>query len=251
MRRGLLAVAVVIALCGVGLALAGSAAGTHEQPDRTVFAVLLEADGDAEVVSVTSYDLGDDEEREAYESLRDDGTEQADRRDAFVAEIEEQAARSAEATGREMRVHGAEVRTYEDETEEGDEYGRFEIRVRWDGLAAVDGESVVVTEPFAGGYEPDRRIAVHGPDGYVRDAVRPEPEFAGRDSGMWNPEAVDLEGFEARFVAEGQVGTPEDPGWSGSRTFLGAAALALIPVLVVLAAHRRRRTGTADTETEE
>lgn len=256
--RAALLVALGVAALAVAVAaglFAGVGAAAHEEPQRTIFGLELAADGDAAVYWVVSLDLDDEEQREVYESVAANETRQEAFREDAVADLEAAAANASAATDREMRIRNATVETYE-----RGGYGRVQVRAVWENLAWADDERVVVTEPFAGGYEPSfDRVAIHGPEGYVRGALEPDPVRAQRNSGLWNPGTSDFSTFHAEFVAEGaedggEAGGNGDNGGNGDGgdregsddgrfdgigNFLTALALALVPVALVLLAARR------------
>ncbi|MFQ3319314.1 MAG: hypothetical protein ACI8UR_001512 [Natronomonas sp.] len=240
MRRTLALVAVV----GLCLTLmVGVGAASHEDPDRAVLAFELQEGGDARMFHITSFDLNESEGRERYEAFANNETKQAELRESVLEELRSQAENASEATGREMRIHNVSVVTYEKEN-----YGRVEVRGDWDNLAYSDGRQVVVTEPFRSSYEPDGRIAIHGPEGYQRTRTDPSPIRAQANSALWNPRTVNFTGFYAEFTnpdaetttAATATATPSDSRFEGFGTFLRALLIALVPVALVLLAVRRQ-----------
>ncbi len=248
MRRTLAALAVAV-LCLSVAAGVGSAA--HEEPEWSLLGIELEADGDATVYYVDSYDLSVDDERARYESYVDNDSRRAAFRESALAELRAAAAAGSEAAGWEMTVRNASVRTYEAEG-----YGRVELRADWEHLAYADERQVIVAQPFRGDsaadrYEPDRRVAIHGPDGYRRNRTAPNPGRAQANSVFVNPETSDLSGFFMEFVdpdAPTETASPTPAGGDGGGgsggagvvVVLRALVIAAVPAALVVLAVRRR-----------
>lgn len=244
MRRPLAAVAVLV-VCTVCFAGVGSAA--HEEPDRSILGIELDAEGDAVVYYVESHDLNDTAEQERYESFVGNESRQAVHRDEVLAGLEAAAAGGRNRTELDMRVRDGSIRTYE----QGG-YGRVEVRAEWENLAFYDDTRVVVTEPFRGGYAPNlSRVAIHGPGGYRRGTMQPTPIRARLNSSLWNPRTSDFSEFYAEFEnpdagsgenGGGNGGGGDGGGWSdGMGAFVQAVLIALVPVALVLLSVQRRR----------
>jgi hypothetical protein len=241
MRRTL----AVVLLVGCLAATAGIVGGVHGESTNDTLGIELRADGDAHVSHVTTYNLSVEAERSGYESVADNETARADHREEVMADL-----RAAAATGRngselDMRVRDPSVETYE-----RDGYGYVTVNATWENLAYYNETMVVVTEPFRSGYEPDRDVAIHGPEGYRRGTVQPPPGIARLNSVVWG---VDTD-FSGLYVAfnEPETGTetatertgpttaaPND-GLEGVGVFLQALALAAVPVAALLLALQRR-----------
>lgn len=193
----------------IGLVLVGAVApvaGATQETSQESFAVDLATDGSATVTVTTTFDLTDDNESDAFAELRDDDAARERFRTRFRDRMAGVAGDAENATGREMSVTDASIafRT------EGDT-GVVEQSVTWTGLAAVDGDGLVVTEPFASGFEPDRQFRVVAPDGYDL-AASPAPDATGDGSATWNA-GTSLDGFEATASpAEAPTGTATPPG---------------------------------------
>jgi hypothetical protein len=205
------------------------------------FVIELEADGDATVTVVDEYERSNESQWEAFEAIRDDARRQTDRAAAVTDRLRTGAAEASSTTGREMTVSEATVNVTT-----ANATGVVRVRARWTGLAAVDREagSVQVSEPFASGFEVERPLAVHGPPGFTRASTHPEPGRALKNAAFWAGDR-DLDGFRARFTGSvpAPSGTPTatvGPVTVGGLTaFATAAALALVPVLLLAVAFRR------------
>lgn len=258
--RAAVARAVVVVLVAGTVAATVPAGAVHESGDRLT--VRLEADGDAEVIVEETFDLSVDEERAAFQRLEENATAREQRRERFADRLREAATAAGEATDREMAVSDPSIEV----ARTGEGTGVLRLRARWTNLAAVesgeDGRALVVTEPFAGGFEMNRTLAVRGPDGFTRAGASPRPQVARKNVAMWGP-GEDLDGFEARFVGSSDQETDagEDAGGDGGETdagsdgqdptatpipsdtgaFLAAAAVALLPATLVALALRHVR----------
>jgi hypothetical protein len=259
MRRTL-AVVIAVVCClsmavGAGAGIAGAA---HEEPNRNLIGVELHADGDASVHHVSSYDLADDQERQVYEEFAGNETARQQWRDEIESQFRSMAENGSSASGREIRVRNVSVETYE---MDGENYGRLEVHTTWDNFAYAEPGRVIVAEPFRSSYEPfdrdSRRVAVHGPPGYVRGQMDPSPLRVQRNSGLWNPSTSNFSRFYVEFTQpstdEPSTDDPSgddterttDPATeedtSGIGTLARALLVALVPVVVALLAVRRRR----------
>jgi len=243
MRRSLAVLAAVVLCLSLS---AGVAAAAHEEPKRTLLGIELGPQGEATVTWVDSYDLSNDSQRATYEAYADNESRRAEFRAAAVADLESGAEIGSEATGWDMAIRNATVRTYE-----ADGYGRVEVTADWEAFAFYDERKVIVAQPFRSGYHPDRDIAIHGPEGYRRNRSAPEPIRA-RGNSVLVDRRSDYSGFFMEFVdpdAPTESPTPtatdsatQQPGDDGGSLGLVARALlvALIPAALLVLAMRRR-----------
>lgn len=232
--RRILATLGVTALLVVGSA--GPAAASHDPG----FVVDLEASGDATMTVTYTYDLDDDAEAAAFEELRTNETALTAFEDRIRDRFAAVAAASENRTGREMAIESAAVElTREDRT------GVAEVSVRWTGLAAATEDGLVLDEPFASGFEPDRPFTVVLPDGHEATDVAPSPADSADGQLTWGAD-TSLDGFEvvAQTTPETTDGdtamdTPaETTAGNGPGFGLVGALLALL-VASVLALRRR------------
>ena len=236
------ALVVLAATAAVPATAAANDASATEHEEA--FRVEIQADGSADVTLRMTYDLADDDERAAFRSLQEDADGQAQLRDRFRERMAAVAAAAANETGREMAVTDASVAV---ETVAGGDVGVVELGVTWEALAAVEGDRLVVSEPFASGFEPDRRFTVTAPDGYVVDDASPSADAETETSVTWSA-GTTLDGFEASFAPqETTVDGGDDSGDDGSdeanaggQPGFGAGA-ALIGALLAAAMLARRR----------
>jgi len=238
----LLAALVVCAAVGVG---AAPAAAQSEEPTPT-FAVGLNADGSAELTLTLVYDLTTDSERQAFDELRSNETAQAETRTRFRNRMRAVAADAENETGREMSVEDAAISL--EETGSGD-FGVVNLSVTYVGLAAVEDGTLTVTEPFASGFEPDRRFAMTAPDGYAVGSATPSADTTGEARVVYDA-GTDLSGFELTLESTGTPTPTETPVKtmantdggtdSGGQPGFGAVAALVALVGAALLATRRR-----------
>ena len=247
MRRTLAAVVALILLSGPAVGVASAA---HEEPDRTVVGFELDPRGSATVHHTTTFDLSNDEERATYRRYADNESRRAAFRDEVVAELRAAAENGSAATGYNMTIRNATVRTHEAEG-----YGRIVVRAQWHALAYYDERRVIVFEPFRAGYRPDRDVAIHGPEGYRRNRTAPQPVRARRNSVLISTRTSDLSNFFAEFVdpdaatptatstatptATATETPPDDGGAGDAGVAIRALVLALLPAALFVAAMRR------------
>jgi hypothetical protein len=192
--------AAVVSIAVMGTFLAPGVAaldGPGTEPaaeEGSSFVVALDADGDATATLVLTYDLADDADEAAFEELRERPENATARFDDRMTRIAE---RTATETGREMSV--SDVRT---EVESTDGTGVVRLSATWANLAAVDGDRLVVSEPFESAFRPDRPFVLVAPDGYtlanttVEADATTETDGTGTVSAEWRP-GTDLSGFSA------------------------------------------------------
>lgn len=241
MRRTL--AVVVLAVCCLA-ATAGLAGAVHEESTEDTLAIELQADGDAEVHHITAYNLSVEEERETYETLANNETARAEHREESMSDLEAAAATGRNGSDLDMHVRDPTVETYE-----RNNTGYVAVVVTWENLAYHNETMVAVTEPFRSGYQPDRDVTIHGPEGYRRGVTQPAPSIARLNSAAWSVHVADFSNFYAAFhrheeaettTATERTTTPEDDGLKGAGIFLQAFALAALPVAAFLLALQRR-----------
>ncbi|MFB6119263.1 PGF-CTERM sorting domain-containing protein [Halosegnis sp.] len=106
----------------------------------------------------------------------------------------------------------------------------------YSGLAAVDGDRLVVTEPFASGFEPDRLFVVRGPEGYAVSEAASQPTATDDWSGRYEAE-TGLDGFAVSLAPTEteSTGTTTDGGGEPTETG-GQPGFGVVAALVALAA---------------
>lgn len=178
------------------------------QADEEEFLVELDSAGNADVSMTLVYDLDSDNEQAAFEALQGNETAKSGVAERFENRMSAVAADTSEATDREMSVGNASV-----ELEGGDSVGIVTISIEWSKLAAVEGDRMTVTEPFASGFEPEQPLTVTVPDGYEITEATPEPTNADGTAATWKVGAS-IESFE--LIAEAEAdGEADDTGTEG------------------------------------
>lgn len=238
---GVVATIITVALA-TGVATANAQQSNQSSTDLTspladhadpapAFEIRPQSDGSGQIHVIYAFDLTDDARAEAFEEIRTNETVKAAFEDRFRARLAVVAADAAERTGRDMAVQDVDlsVRTVH-------QTGIVEISLTWDGLAAVDGDRLIITEPFASGYEPSRPVHLLVPDGYNVASVTPDP--TDRDSKRLAWEAgTDLGGFEVKLepgdATTGELG--ETDGGSGP----GFGVITVLMAIVATAAVSR------------
>jgi PGF-CTERM protein len=196
----LLVVAAVVATAATSATAAAAVAdadGQADAPEPSLY-VDLNADGSARVRLTLTYDLDDEDEATAFRSLRNDAETKRDTKRRFHDRMRSVAADSSNVTGRAMSVTDPAI-----EVTTTDGVGVVRLSVTWNGLAATGDGKLVVTEPFASGFETDRRVVVEVPDGYGVESASPGADATGDGRRVWAA-GTDLTGF--RLVASTGAG---------------------------------------------
>jgi PGF-CTERM protein len=231
--------AIVVTIVLVSLLTTPVALATQEgTPDETVepgFVVSLQETGDATVTLRMTFDLTTQNESDAFQRY----SETPDARDTLKSNfrngLERVASDASAETNRLMRIGDVTA-----DLESRNDEGVAELTVTWTNLTATDGDALVVTEPFASGYTPDRRFTVEGPDGYTLRDATPSPDERGDNSASWQA-GTDLAGFEASFApADSSVATASGTPASNQSGPGFGPLLAMASVFGALLLARRR-----------
>lgn len=235
---GLFCIAVVTIGC-----LAGSVSATEGAADGQ-FIVELDTNGDADVVFTDEFDLTDDEQRAVFE----DAEEDEELRAAAASQLQEGMQSIADETNeeidREMRIGDVTV-----ETGINNETGVVAYRFRWENLAVVEDDQLVLREPFSTFATVDRELIVLAPEGGEIVSASPPPERQGEDVVSWpgltefgdefevvttipetasddgTPETEDEQALESEFAAGSQA-------YGGAPIALGVSVLLLATLFI-------------------
>lgn len=234
-------VAVTVALVLVAAAVPATATAESTSTQSSVqpsFVVQLQDDGDARVTLTLTYDLDTDDERDAFRTLRNDSDVRTDARERFASRMAAVASDASNITGRDMSVSDA---TIDLATSDDGSVGVVELSVAWSSLAATEDGALVVTEPFASGFEPDREFTVRGPDGHELASASPSADDAAANAATWSA-GSDLSGAEVVFepASDGDDGSAGDDGSSLGAPGFGAGLALLALAAAALALARRR-----------
>jgi hypothetical protein len=219
-----------VLLCVALISSATAVPAAAAEHDDEQFLVELDAEGDADLTVTYTYDLETDSERAAFEELESNETVRQEAASRFQNRMQGVADRASNETGRSMSVTDVNI-----EVASNDGVGIVTLSVAWENLAAVEGEQLTVTEPFASGFEPNRTFTVAGPDGYEITSTNPSPDDSSEGSVTWSA-GTSLDGFEV--VAEGSDSTTTDGSDADGAGFGVAVAVSA----VVATALARRRT---------
>jgi len=223
MQRKTIVFAVVVLLGGALITPAVAATDGSPQVTDTqsfeeapAFTVALDQNGDATVVLTLTYNLTDDADEAAFNRLAEQPTAVTD---PFETRLSRIATQTAATTGREMAVSNATVTTT---AREG--VGTVQLEARWERLAAVRDGALVVREPFASGFEPDRPFIIVAPAGYELQSTAVAPQSRDGATARWSAN-TDLSGFEATFEEGSGVTDDSMPTPLTSMLGFGAALL--------------------------
>jgi hypothetical protein len=217
-----------------GLLAAPAAAGVDLQPDGidaddVLLAVSAEASGDATWTIPHRVRLATDEAETVFESFR------ADLGSRFRNPMAGVAAHASNRSDRSMGRSGASL-----STPSSDGVGAVTLTVRWTNLAAVDGDRLVVVEPFASGFEPDREFTVETPDGDLAVDATPQAAHVDGTEARWMS-GTSLAGFRmVAAPADSTAGAASD-GTSSDGAGFGTAVT--VSVLLGAAVLARRSAG--------
>jgi PGF-CTERM protein len=238
--KGITARIAGVLLClAVATSLVAAPAAAQTEGER--FLVELDAAGDADVSVTFTYDLDSEDERAAFEELQGNETARKALAERFGNRMAAVAEDTSAATDREMSVGDPTAQLRRD----GD-VGTVELSVAWSNLAAVDGDRLTVTEPFASGFEPDRAFAVVPPEGYGVSSAEPTPSGSDETTATWDA-GTSLEGFEAvveptdgdEATGGADDGTPDGDATEDSPGFGVAVALVALSVATIVARRGR------------
>ncbi|WP_436344602.1 DUF7345 domain-containing protein [Natronorubrum sp. FCH18a] len=233
MQRELATVGVIslLLVSAFALPVAASSPNSGESVEESAVHVDLDADGDATVSLVSIYDLTDPNERDAFETLREDESAQEELLDRAADRFDSVATNAEANVEREMTVSAESA-----DVSVSDDRGIVTLSVNWEGLAAVEDDTLVVTEPFASGFDADRSLVVTAPTEATIGSSTPEPTTQDETRATWDAE-TDLDGFE--LTVSGAT-TASDDASDGTPGFTGGVALVAVGITVAsLAANRR------------
>lgn len=215
----------------VVLVVAAAAPAAADGSSEPAYVIQLEENGDARVTVTMTFDLETDDERDAFRTLENDADARNDARDRFAERLSSVAADASEATGRDMTVQDASIDV---STDDDGNVGLVTLSVAWTNLAAQQDGRLVVTEPFASGFESDRPFTVRGPDGHRLDGASPSPDDEETNAATWDAGA-DLSGFEATFAPAEDSGTSvTNTGDDRGNTDVDVPGFGLVAMLVAL-----------------
>ena len=221
-----------LVVCSLAAAPVAGAQQSDTEPSLTV---EVDESGNAMVTLTLTYDLDSEEEADAFQSLEGDEDAQADALDRYEGNMQSVADTASDRTDRSMAVTGQSV-----SVERQDDVGVLSMTVEWTNFAAADGDDLVVTEPFASGYETDRSLTIVAPDGYQASDATPTPDSESDGTATWDA-GTDLDGFEVVLSADGEAAADADDAGDADDDLPGfgiGAALAALMGATLLARRR-------------
>lgn len=219
------AVAALVVLLVVAT-LATPAVGTHGTERKLT--LRLDASGDAEATYRLEFDLNASADARAFERYEDNQTARSQRLERFGDTLREGARIIRNRTDRNstVTVRSASTTRFDNGT------GFLALRARWTGVAAVRGESLIVTTPFTRGYRPRGRLAIVAPEGHLRKVTQPPPGVARLRSAVWSADQ-NTSGLFVRFDPEPSPTPIAASPPAGMGPLVTAAAIALVPAAVL------------------
>jgi hypothetical protein len=208
--------------------------------DSTQLSVSLQADGDATWTIEYRVQLNNQNDTEAFESLRQDiQNDSTPYTDRFGDRMRRIANSSETATGREMAIRNVTV-----DTRSQPSYGILVYEFEWTNFAAVDGDTIRAGDAIEQFYlDADTTLAMSWPDGYVSDSVTPAPTQTGARDVVWEGELDFGPGEPAVVVVpQGETPVPQDGTTTAPATSAGGdggdsgSSLPLVGALFVVLA---------------
>ena len=206
--RVLLAALCVVVLVTLGAPTAVADTGTGsdtsvEEPVADAIIVDLEEGGDAVVTVTIPFDLTESDEQTDFEAFVESNEKQQEQLDQYESRLARVATELESQVDRDMAVTGSEITT---QTTDGGELGLVVLEASWEGLAATDGDQLVVGPPFDSGFSAEQRLVLRPPAQHQVVATTPTPTSES-DQLVWNSERT-LDEFEV--VIEPQDGETAD-----------------------------------------
>lgn len=226
----------VLLLITAVVAMAFSGPAAAQTGEERSFVVSLNPDGAADIAVTYTFNLTTDSERAAFDELRTNETARQTTQIRFTNRMAAVAQDAENSTGREMSVENPQIDV--SKADDGDT-GIVVLSLHWNGLAAVDDETLVVTEPFGSGFTPDRTFVIEGPDGYQLDGTTPAADTTQDNRATWDA-GTELSGFKATFSAASDNTAASPDATAGDGPGFGSVA-ALIALLATVAGIARRR----------
>ena len=168
--RHTLLTGVVLGALLVGATVAPAGAAQTDDPPEPSLTVDLAADGDARVTLVSTFDLADESAQAAFDELRTNETARSAYQARYTDRWSGAAGLTENRTGREMTVHNSSLTL-----SRTDSTGLATFSLTWEQLAAAEDGVLTLDEPFASGFEADRRVVVVLPERYQVTSVSPGP----------------------------------------------------------------------------
>ena len=197
-------------------------AAAQSQQDSPALVVDVADSGDVDLTIVMTYDLANESDREAFETLQTDEAALADLESRFANRMDGIATATSTRVDRDVVASDETV-----ELETSDDTGIVRLSVTMANLAAVEDDRIVLTEPFASGFATDRPVVVHAPAGYEVADVRPTPTDQTDGTLTWESNTA-FDGFELVLESTDGVSGFQTPGFGLSVALASLAGAALL-----------------------
>jgi hypothetical protein len=256
-----LSVAVVPALGAVAASPSSSTAQfdggpvSQQSVDTDSVRLIVSVDENGSATWTVQYwtRLDDENTTDAFESLRNDiEANPSNFSDQFATRMRSTVGTAENATGREMNASEFDVRA---ETRAPPEYGVVVYTFRWDGFAAVDGDTVRVGDAIEGLFLDDRtRLVIEWPTSHTPTEITPDPDERRTDAVVWRGAQTSFVSGEPSVVlrpesaatttgAGGNGDGDGDASPDGGGAMLPLLGVGLLAVVGVLAWRYRDRFG--------
>lgn len=194
----------------------------QSQENSPALVVDVADTGNVDLTIVMAYDLANESDREAFEILQTDEEALADLESRFADRMD------GIATATSTRVDRDVVATEERvELETSDDTGIVRLSVTMENLAAVQNDTIVLTEPFASGFATDRPVVVHAPAGYDVADASPTPTDQTDGTLTWESNTA-FDGFELVLESADRATGIQTPGFGLSVALASLAGAALL-----------------------
>lgn len=187
----LVALLVVLAVFGGGSAPASAqstatVAGTQITPDDVSLRIALQPNGTAEWEVEYRVRLDDENETEAFESVRSDvRANESPYVSQFESRMEATASTAENATGRSMSVGNVSVSTSRQQLPQ--DYGIITYSFTWTNFAAVEDGEIRAGDALAGFFlDGETSLLMTWPEGYEAESVAPDPNDRRTRTVVWN-----------------------------------------------------------------
>lgn len=226
----------VLLVAGMLLAsLVGAAAVVADSGEPTDELIVEPSpDGSVEMTLVLTYDLSEDSDADGFNSIAEDESAQEELRERYEDRMQTVAADTDDRLDRDVTVSGADIHLH---TDEAANIGTVTLSITWEQLAAVEEGTLVITEPFASGFEAEQRVTAIAPDGYVFSTVEPSPTESAEAEISWAT-GTDLDGFEV--VMDDMDADPADDGDDAEALPGFGLLLGIVGILVAIGVYQLR-----------
>ena len=161
-------IATVLCLVSSTMILPPVMASTTAEPaDESRLHIDITESGEAIITLISVYTLTDDDENDAFDSLKSDEGAKAELLDRLAERMESVASSTDSADA---------VTSGSIDMQTTDETGIVAISVEWEEFAGGSDGTLVVREPIDSGFVTDRPLVIDGPSGWAIESVSPEPD---------------------------------------------------------------------------